>query len=130
MASNVLSYILKERTGLTPEEYAKEKVFPFLGITDDDYEWDVNLDQVQTSLDGLMMNPVALSKLGMLYLQNGIASNNSEPIVDPSWIERSFTVGDENGKSPVGYFGYIGWWLSEAKPNPEQTYISYGFGGE
>ena len=130
MASNILSYILKERTGMTPEEYAEEKVFPFLGIGNDDYEWYVNPDQVQTSFHGLKMNPVALSKLGMLYLQNGMASNNSDPIVDPSWIKRSFTVGDTNTNG-TDLFGYIGWWLgTQEKSNPEDTYVSYGFGGQ
>ena len=128
MASNILSYILKERTGLTPEEFAQEKVFPRLGINNDDFEWYVNPDQVQTSFHGLKMNTVALSKLGMLYLQNGRSSNNSDPIVDRSWIERSFTIGDSNGKD---LFGYIGWWLgTQEKPNPENTYVSYGFGGQ
>lgn len=122
MAGNILSYILKERTGMTPEEYAKEKAFPFLGIKDDDYEWYRNPDQVQTSYHGLKMNTVALSKLGMLYLQNGTAADNSEPIVDPSWIERSFTVGDENGSD---LFGYLGWWLGT-----EPVYATYGFGGQ
>ena len=103
-------------------------MFPFLGITNDDYEWYVNPDRVQTSFHGLKMNPVALSKLGMLYLQNGMASNNSDPIVDPSWIKRSFTVGDTNG---TDLFGYIGWWLgTQEKSNPEDTYVSYGFGGQ
>lgn len=121
MAGNILSYVLKECTGMTPEEYATENVFPFLGITNDDYEWYVNPDQVQTSFHGLKMTPVALSKLGMLYLQNGMANDETQ-IVDPSWIERSFTVGDENGKD---LFGYLGWWLGT-----EPAYVTYGFGGQ
>ena len=107
MAGNLLSYVIKERTGQTPEEYAKEKALPFLGITDADYEWYVNQDQVQTSFHGLKMTTVALSKLGMLYLQNGMANDNKQ-IVDPSWIERSWTVGDETASEK---FGFIGWWL-------------------
>eukprot|EP01083_Nonionella_stella_P069978 186939_1 len=121
MAGNLLSYIIQERTGKTPEEYALEKVFPFLGIEENDYEWYRNLDQVQTSFHGLKMTSVALTKLGMLYLQNGMASDD-EQIVDPSWIERSFTLGD---KTASDKFGYIGWWL-DAKP----AFVTYGFGGQ
>ena len=121
MAGNLLGHIIKERVGKVPVEYAKEKVFPFLGITDYDYEWYHNNEDVETSSHGLKMNTVALSKLGMLYLQDGMASNDKQ-IVDPSWIKRSFTVGDENAEAK---FGYIGWWLGT-----EPAYVTYGFGGQ
>ena len=100
MAGNLMSYILLEKTGKTPEEFAKEEVFKHLGIKDNYYEWYVNLEQVQTSFHGLKMTTTALSKLGLLYLQNGMVNNNKQ-IVDPSWIERSFTVGDTEAKEKV-----------------------------
>ena len=122
MAGNLLSYIIKERTGLNPVEYAKEKVFPFLGITEDDYEWYVNPDKVETAFHGLKMTPVALSKLGMLYLQEGMANDETQ-VVDPSWIERSWTVGDENGYDD---FGFIGWWLGT---DPSYVTCKYSHAG-
>ncbi|KAK1733111.1 beta-lactamase [Skeletonema marinoi] len=121
MAGNLMSYILLEKTGKTPEEFAKEEVFKHLGIKDNDYEWYVNLEQVQTSFHGLKMTTTALSKLGLLYLQNGMVNNNKQ-IVDPSWIERSFTVGDTEAKEK---FGYLGWWLGT-----EPAYTTFGFGGQ
>lgn len=123
MASNLLSYVIQEKTGMMPEDYAKEKVFPFLGIENGDYEWYVNPDQVSTGFHGLKMTTTALSKLGMLYLQDGMANNETQ-LVDPSWIERSFTIGDERAP-PENKFGYIGWWLGT-----EPAYVTYGFGGQ
>lgn len=81
----------------------------------------MNLDQVNTAYHGLKMTPVALSKLGMLYLQKGMANGNDQ-IVDPSWIERSFTVGDADVE-PGDLFGYLGWWLDGEN-------CTYGFGGQ
>lgn len=37
MAGNLLSYVIKEKTGMSSEEYATEKVFPLLGITEVSY---------------------------------------------------------------------------------------------
>jgi len=56
----------------------------------------------------------------MLYLQGGMASN-TDRIIDESWINASFTVGDEDAEQPFGYF----WWLGA-----DPVYCSYGFGGQ
>jgi len=123
MAGNLMSYIIKEKTGMTSEEYATEKVFPLLGITEDDYEWYDTLDGANTAFHGLKMNVIALSKLAMLYHQGGMA-NEVDQVVDPSWIERSFTLGDAD-VAPGDKFGYIAWWLE-----PGNSVCTYGFGGQ
>ena len=88
MAGQLVSYIIQARTGMTPEAYAGEKVFPYLGIEETDYEWYVNPDQVQTAFHGLKMTATAMSKLGMLYAQDGMA-NEVDEVVDPSWIGKN-----------------------------------------
>lgn len=71
---NLISYITKARTGKTPGEYAAEKVFPFLGMTADDYVWYQNMEGVELGFHGLNMNTRSLAKLPMLYMQRGLAS--------------------------------------------------------
>lgn len=116
---NLVSYITREKTGKTPEEYAKEKLFPFLGISEED-DWYVNLDGVNLGYHGLQMNARAISKISMLYLQNGLASE-TDRVLDESWINASQTVGDTNAEQPFGYLMWLG---------NEPAYCIYGFGGQ
>lgn len=107
---NLASYIILERTGMTPEQYMSAKVFPLLGITEDDYKWDSNADGVSQGFHGLSMTVTAMSKLPMLYLQRGMANENDR-IIDEEWIDASFTLGDSNPNNTWGKFGYITWSL-------------------
>jgi len=92
---------------MTPEEYANEKVFPLVGITSDDYQWYKNFDDVNLGFHGMKMNVRTASKMGMLYLQGGMANGNDR-IIDQDWIDRSYTIGDtREGVAPFGYM----WWL-------------------
>jgi hypothetical protein len=106
-AGNLINHITLERSGKTAEEYAMENVFPLLGITSSDYEWYKNFDDSNLGFHGLKMNVRTASKIGMLYLQGGMANENVR-IVNSSWVERTFTVGDKN--ESVQPFGYM-WWL-------------------
>jgi len=58
---NLVSYLTLNKTGLTPEEYANKKVFPFLGITQDDYEWYINRDGVNLGFHSLQMTTKKLA---------------------------------------------------------------------
>ena len=89
----------------------------------DDYEWYETLDGANTAFHGLKMNVIALSKIAMLYHQGGMA-NEADQVVDPSWIERSFTIGDPDVE-PGDKFGYIAWWLESGN-----SVCTNGFGGQ
>ena len=119
-AANIFSYMIQERTGMTPEEFAVDQVFTRLGITKDDYNWHTNEEGLTLGLHGLYMTTHAYSKLGMLYLQGGMINEN-ERLVEQSWIDRTFTVGDENADVPFGYL----WWI-----DGDSIYCSKGFGGQ
>lgn len=69
MAGQLISYILRERTGMIPEDWGKEKVFPHLNIESDDYDWIQNWEGVNLAFHGLRINIPAMSKIGSLYLQ-------------------------------------------------------------
>jgi CubicO group peptidase (beta-lactamase class C family) len=122
LANNIPSYIIQTRTGMTPEQYAVQKVWPHLGISSEDYKWNNNTDGVTLGSHGLYLTTHAYSKLGMLYLQNGMASEN-ERVVEQSWVERSFQVGDEHARP----FGYL-WWIDSVGGN--LVFCSKGMGGQ
>ena len=121
---NLVSYVTKERTGKTPLEYAEEKVFPLLGIQEGQYDWYKNLEGVNLGFHGLKLTPDALSKIAMLYLQQGMANENDE-VVTKDFVQRSFTAGGP-GSYYDGGFGYMAWWLEGDKP----AACTYGFGGQ
>lgn len=118
---NFISYITQTKTGMIPQDYAAEKVFPLLGISEDDYTWYQNTEGVNLGFHGLNMNTRTLSKLPMLYMQRGLASETDRVITD-DWIDRTFTAGDTSPDvDPFGYFYWVG---------IEPVYCTYGFLGQ
>eukprot|EP00546_Thalassionema_frauenfeldii_P018624 CAMPEP_0178904242 /NCGR_PEP_ID=MMETSP0786-20121207/5591_1 /TAXON_ID=186022 /ORGANISM="Thalassionema frauenfeldii, Strain CCMP 1798" /LENGTH=286 /DNA_ID=CAMNT_0020575677 /DNA_START=165 /DNA_END=1025 /DNA_ORIENTATION=- len=73
LASNLLSYILKDRTGMGPEEYVMTKLAPKLGLDESDIEWCENPDGVGSGYHGLKLTLSAMAKIGQFYLQGGKA---------------------------------------------------------
>lgn len=127
-AMNLVSYIIKERTGLTPEQYAQDKIFPGLGITEDDYIWDTNTEGVSLGFHGLYLTTTAFSKLGMLYLQGGKSNDDDEEgLIRPEWIGNTFTTGDVDSEIAFGYF----FWIEKDEELFEEpvVFCSKGMGG-
>ncbi len=76
--SNILSYIIKEVTGMPPLEYISVDILPSLGINPDELKWDANFGGVQTSFSNLHMTGLQMAKFAQLYLQMGKASPDKE----------------------------------------------------
>lgn len=87
---NILSYIILQRSGLTTQDFAAKYLMPFLGMLDDSWKWQRNLDGIAYASAGLTTTTMNLAKFGQLYLQNGYASG-SKQVVPQSWIEQSTT---------------------------------------
>lgn len=119
-AANIMSYILLEKTGMSPKDYAVDRVFPKLGIRKRDYKWHKNKDGLSTGFHGIRMTATAWLKLGVLYLQNGMA-NKHDQLINQDWIDRTFTIGDEFADVPFGYL----WWIEG-----DDVYCSKGLGGQ
>ncbi|MFW9849826.1 MAG: serine hydrolase domain-containing protein [Candidatus Thorarchaeota archaeon] len=105
-ASQVLSALLREVTGIRPMEYAKEFLFEPLGISD--IAW--ALTRVDTNLGGsqLYIRSRDMARFGYLYLQHGVW--NSTTIIPSNYLEES--------KSPLisTYYGHeygLHWWVDE-----------------
>jgi len=102
---NLLSGILRQSTGMYPDEFAEEFLFDPLGI--ETYEWSFGESDGHRSMDGsLRLRPRDMVKLGLLVLNNGVW--NGEQIISEDWISEStavYLVSDENLS-----YGYL-WWI-------------------
>jgi len=107
--SNIPSYIIKERSGMNPRQYLAENVMDKLGIGEDEYNWQQNLDGVEFGYHGLELTPIQMAKFGQLYLQGGRTNpSNNERLISQEWIDASFT----QHATEVTYgmpYGYLFW---------------------
>lgn len=125
----LLSGILKNTTGMSAEQYAKENLFNYLGITD--YRWQTGPDGITNTGWGLFLKPRDMAKFGLLYLQNGIW--NGKQVVSAGWIDSS-TSKQINVSGDFNY-GYQ-WWMLPIKDTngnilqAEGIKFCWGYGGQ
>ena len=107
--SNILSYVIKERTGLTPRQYLAENVMSHLGISESDYDWLLNADGVEFAFYGLKSTGLQMAKFGQLFLQGGRTGPFDEHrVVSQSWVDDSFTSHSTDSNTGLSY-GYLFW---------------------
>jgi hypothetical protein len=121
---HLLSAILQKATGMTLQEYAQQKLFDPLGISD--VSWAADPQGVTLGSTGLMLRAPDLAKLGYLYLQHG--RWNGTQVLPEEWITASTrkhmeTQGLMNAAEDDGY-GYL-WWI-----DGWGGYSAHGFGGQ
>lgn len=106
-ASQVLSAIIEEVTGVDVKVFADNTLFKDLGITK--YYWGKTLSGDYGGGFGLYMSSTDMAKFGYLYLKNGVW--NGKQILPENWVETStskhvnVTDFDSNG------YGYQ-WWIN------------------
>lgn len=122
LAGNILSYVIKERTRMTPEEFAKTQIFPLLGIYANDSAWHKNFEGVSYAWHGLFMTARAMAKLGMLYLQQGKSSSTH------AIIEQEFLWDSTRGTTANPSYGYGLWMGVNSYPERASKYLAAGFG--
>ena len=121
-ATTLIGQIIAQGTGKPIDEYAKEKLFAPLNITE--YEWLAGSDGTPAAASGLRMNPSDLAKIGLTLNNNGLYEGTQ--IIPPSWIKRSFTANTYDANT-VGY-GYF-WFLAPAD-DPVKWVEAQGNGGQ
>ena len=92
-SGSILSYVIYQQTGKTPLAYAREVLFPTLGINDD-VVWTPThgSDGIQESGHGLVLGPTDLAKLGQLYLQGGVTGGSSSAqLISTDFVNASVT---------------------------------------
>lgn len=119
--------ILQKVTGRTVMDYADEKIFKPLGITN--YQWWLSDQGQNTGAQGLSLRPEDLARFGLLYHNKGWW--NGVSIIPEEWIERSITPFFETRAHDKNFFldkfGYM-WYISSAIPH--RNYSAYGAWGQ
>jgi len=103
-ASSILTALIQQVTGMPAFEYAKEKLFEPLGITD--VKWDEDKAGINFGGFGLEMLPHDLLKFGYLFLKNG--EWDGKQIISEEWVKES-TACDIESTDGDELYGYH-WW--------------------
>lgn len=106
---------LREASGMSPETYARERLFSPLGIHH--YQWEKHADGLNFGAFGLWLRPRDMAKIGQLMVQGGIWEGRQ--VVPAEWIEASTRVHSN------GDYGYY-WWVSQEN----RVYRASGDGGQ
>lgn len=119
-APQLIAKVIESKTGMKVAEYANEKLFSPLGITD--WKWEEATDGVNFGAYSLFLKPRDLGKIGLLLLQHG--TYNGETIIDSTYlaeatsIQTAMNFNDE----PYGYY----FWILPAYDG----YMALGHGGQ
>jgi Beta-lactamase len=119
--TELFAHIFKKETGSDIEDYARRHLFGPLGIVH--YHWKRTPLGVVDTEGGLFLRTEDLTKLGVLFLQDG--NWHGRRIVSPEWIKESVTPRIDAGDGfQYGYF----WWLLPY--SGKMAWVARGFGGQ
>jgi CubicO group peptidase (beta-lactamase class C family) len=118
-SSFLLSAIITRVTGKSALDFAREVLFPPLGITD--ASWDASPDGINYGYSHLFLQPEDMAKFGYLYLHGG--EWDGEQVIPAKWVETSTREHIHAGTLQDGY-GYQ-WWIDNAG-----YYMALGYNGQ
>jgi CubicO group peptidase (beta-lactamase class C family) len=104
-ATSLLARVVARGTGMTVTDFARDRLFGPLGITD--FEWVTDYHGVEWANAGLRLRPRDLAKIGQLVLDGGRWTGAQ--VVPEEWIAASTRPSIEAGDQGCDY-GYQ-WWL-------------------
>jgi CubicO group peptidase (beta-lactamase class C family) len=116
--SFLLSAMLQEATELKAAEFARDRLFEPLGITD--FQWPENPQGINIGWGELRMRPHDLARIGYLYLRGGRWDNRQ--IVPSAWVEAS--TRSQIGGTLQDAYGYQ-WWVRD-----DAVYMALGYAGQ
>ena len=126
-ACHINSHILYYNCGATPNEFANNYLFPYLGY--DNPQWDSGFLDINNGSISLYLTLREMVKLGQLYIQNGFSG--SSQILSEDWIEKATSAQIPAGiywenSFGLSKYGYL-WWIPEGNDN---VYFAWGYGGQ
>ncbi len=122
-ATALLAELIARGSGRPLLDFAKEKLFDPLGITD--VEWVKGMDGQAAAASGLRMRPRDVAKVGQIILDKG--QWKGKRIVPAAWLEDSFTP-HASAFGDVSY-GYQ-WWLGTSPNSGRRWIAAFGNGGQ
>jgi CubicO group peptidase (beta-lactamase class C family) len=127
-ATQLLSQVLKQATGVHADEYAARHLFAPLGIGA--FQWKKTPTGHPDTEGGLYLRPHDLARLGMLYLKGGTWSGTR--LLPERWVAESTApaVDVVRAGGPPWKYGYQ-WWLVPAAGAPGgYVPMALGYGGQ
>jgi CubicO group peptidase (beta-lactamase class C family) len=128
-ASVLLGKILREATGQRVDEWARERLFAPIGITE--FHWKQTPDGETDTEGGLYLSTEDLARIGYLFLRGG--EWNGRQVVSREWVQASVTpvvadVVPDNDRPDQGY-GYQ-WWIPDPRGENARIFAANGYGGQ
>ena len=121
--SHLMSAIILEATGQTIDQFAEQRVFGPLGITD--YHWKKTPQGLPDTEGGLFLEAEQLAKIGYLYLKDGVWEG--ERLLPEGWVASAIARQIDSVNAPGWGYGYQWWRLDR----PEAiVWAGLGFGGQ
>lgn len=129
--THLLSAIITRASGMSTLAFAEEYLFAPLDIHN--VQWDQDRDGVYIGGSELFMTPRAMTKFGVMYLQNGMYAG--QQVVPEEWVRESTSTQVEGlfHGTKVKY-GYL-WWLDVENQlftylNDEDAFLAMGSHGQ
>ena len=118
---HLLSAILTKKTDRNTLDYARQKLFLPLGITD--VIWRHDPQGIPIGGYGLFMHPRDMAKIGYLYLHGG--QWDGQQLLSPAWVDRVYHASVDMRMGTAPSFRYAtGWWTIPDK----HAYMAVGSG--
>ncbi len=124
-ASQVLSAILQQQTGLTTQEFAARELFSKVGIGK--VTWPSDPQGISYGGFGVQTTARDFAKFGFLYLNDG--TWDGRRVLSADWIAES-TRQQSPGTDPYGAYA-LHWWVRPlASTKASSTFFAFGYGGQ
>jgi CubicO group peptidase (beta-lactamase class C family) len=121
----VLAHLIAEGTGVPLHDYAQEKLFEPLGISDT--EWVPGTNGEPAAASGLRMRPRDLARIGQLVLDRG--RSGGRQLVPVDWLEASFEPRVPSVHELA--YGYQWWlWPRQSRADGRRWMAGFGNGGQ
>lgn len=118
-APHLVSKAIEVKTGMALGEYAREKLFEPLNITD--WKWEKAKDGTTFGAFSLYLKPRDFAKIGQLILQNGIWLDKQ--IINSNYLSDAISHHvTSSGGNPYGFY----FWIDKKN----QGYYAHGHGGQ
>lgn len=126
-ATELLAHVLKTATGKHAHEYAAERLFAPLGITDT--YWKQTPTGLSDTEGGLYLTPRDLAKIGYLYLRDGMWEGTR--LLPEGWVAKATSplVDTRPGQPRSRRYGYK-WWVLPHADGSAYAYAALGYGGQ
>jgi len=122
----ILGDILNKTVPNGLEQYADEKLFKPLGITN--YTWQYTPSKVPNTAGGFQMNSLDNAKYGQLYLDNG--EYQGTKILDSDWVQKTLSHQIEIPNRDNEHYGYLVWNKTYSVNGKDyEAYYASGNGG-